>query len=45
MEGIYPSLDKFKNSVEEGDPVIGNMDVNTLKKIIDDKDKSDQKVR
>ena len=41
MEGIYPSLDKFKNSIEDGDPVMRNMESNTLKKINDDKDKSD----
>ena len=45
VEGIYPSLDEFKNSIEEGDPVLRNMEANTLKKINDDKVKSDQKVR
>ena len=36
-----PELDEFKNSIEKGDPVLGNMDVNMLKKLNDDKDKSD----
>ena len=44
VEGIYPLLDEFMNSIE-GDPVLGNMDVNMPKKINDDKDKSDQKVQ
>ena len=45
MEGIYPSLDEFKSSIEVVDPVLRNMDVNVLQKINDDKDKSDEKVR
>ena len=45
VEGTYPSQDEYKNSVEEGDPVLGNVDTNMLKNINNDKDKSDQKVR
>ena len=26
VEGIYPSLEKFKSSLEETDPVLRNMD-------------------
>ena len=33
MEGIYPSLKEFKNSLEETDPVLRNMDVNVLQKL------------
>ena len=33
MEGIYTSLKEFKNSQEETDPVLRNMDVNVLQKL------------
>ena len=45
VEGIYPSLDKFKSILEEIDPVLRNMDANMLQKMNEDKDKSDQKVQ
>ena len=45
VEGIYPSLDQFKSSIEQVDPALRIMDVNMLQKISDDKDRSDQKVR
>ena len=43
-EGIYPSLDEFKSSLEEIDPVMRKMDLSFLQKMNEDKDKSDQKV-
>ena len=45
IEGIYPSLDEFKSSLEEIDPVLRNMNAYMLQKRNEDKDKSDQKVR
>ena len=33
VEGIYPSLKEFKNSIEETDPVLRNMDVIVLQKL------------
>ena len=44
VEGIYPWLDEFKSSIKVVDPVLRNMDMNVLQKIMDDKNKSDQKV-
>ena len=34
VEGIYSSLKEFKNSQEKTDPVLRNMDVNVLQKLI-----------
>ena len=45
VEGMYPSLKEFKNSQEETDSVLKNMDVNVLHKLKDDKDRSDQRSR
>ena len=45
MEGIYPSLDEFKSSLEEIDPVLRNMDMPMPQKMYEDKAKSDQKVQ
>ena len=45
MEGIYPLLEEDKSSLEETDPVPRNMAANMLQKMIEDKDKSDQKVQ
>ena len=45
VEGIYPSLKEFKNSQEETDPVLRNMDANVLQKLNYDKDRSDQRSR
>ena len=44
MEGIYPSLEEFKSSLEETDPVPRNMDMSMLLKMNKDKEKSDLKV-
>ena len=33
VEGIYPLLKEFKNSLEETDPVLRNMDANVLQKL------------
>ena len=44
-EGIYPSLDKFEDSLEEIGPVPRKMDANMLQKMNEDKYKSDQRVR
>ena len=30
VKGIYPSLDEFKSSLEEIDPVLRNMDANMI---------------
>ena len=45
MEGIYPLLKEFKNSQEDTDPVLRNMDANVLQKLNDDRDRSDQRSR
>ena len=45
VEGIYPSLKEFKNSLEEADPVLRNMDRNMLQELNDDRDRSDQRSR
>ena len=45
MEGIYPSLDEFKSSIEEINPVLRYMDLTMLQKMNEDKDKSDQKAQ
>ena len=45
MKGIYLSLDEFKSSLEEIDPVLRNMDAPMLQKMNEGKDKSDQKVK
>ena len=42
VEGIYPSLDEFEDSLEEIDSVLRNMVANMIQKI--NKDKSDQGV-
>ena len=44
-ERIYPSLREFKNSQEDTDPVLRNMDANMLKKLNNDRDRSDQRSR
>ena len=44
VEGIYPSLDKLKSSLEEKDPVLRKKEANMLQKMNDYKDRSDQKV-
>ena len=33
MEGIYQLLKEFKNSLEETDPALRNMDANVLQKL------------
>ena len=38
LEGIYPSLKKFKNSLEETDQVLRNMDANVLQKLNKDRE-------
>ena len=45
MEGTYPLLREFKNSQEETDPVLRNIDANVLQKLKDDRDRSDQRSR
>ena len=45
LEGSYSSLNKFKSSREEVDPVLRNMDENMLQKINNDKVWSDQQVQ
>ena len=46
MEGTYPSLSElFKDSQEEIDPVLRNIDANMLQRLNDDRDKSDQRAR
>ena len=45
VEGIYKSLKEFKNSQEDTDPVLKNMDANVLQKLNDDRDRSDQRYR
>ena len=45
VEGIYPSLKEFKNSQEDTDPVLRNMDAKMLQKLNDDRDRSDQRSR
>ena len=45
MEGIYPLLREFKDSQEEIDPVLRNMDANMLQRLNNDGDKSDQRSR
>ena len=45
MEGICPSLREFKDSQEDTDPVLRNMDANMLQRLNDDRDKSDQRSR
>ena len=45
VEGIYPLLKEFKNSREETDPVLRNMDENVLQKLNDNRDRSDQRSR
>ena len=37
VEGIYPLLKEFKNSLEETDPVLRNMDTNVLQKLSKDR--------
>ena len=44
-EGIYPLLKEFKNSPEETDPVLRNMDANVLQKLNKDRDRSEQRSR
>ena len=41
VEGIYLYIE-FKNSQEDTDPLLRNMDVNVLQKLNDDIDRSDQ---
>ena len=36
VEGIYPSLKEFKNSQEDTDPVLINIDGNVLQKLNND---------
>ena len=45
LEGIYPLLREFKNSQEDTDPVLKNMDANMLQKLNNDRDRSDQRSR
>ena len=45
MEGTYPSLREFKDSQEETDPVLRNIDANMLQRLNDDRDKSAQRAR
>ena len=46
MERTYPSLSElFKDSQEEIDPVLRNMDAIMLQRLNDDRDKSDQRTR
>ena len=45
VEGIYPSLREFKDSQEDTDPVLRNMDANMLQRLNDDRDRSDQRSR
>ena len=40
VEGIYPSLKEFKNSLKETDPVLRNMNMNVLQKLNEDRDRS-----
>ena len=40
---MYSSLNKFKNRLEETDPVLRNMDENVPQKLNDDRDRSDQR--
>ena len=44
-EGTCPSLREFKDSQEETDPVLRNMDANMLQRLNDDRDRSDQRSR
>ena len=45
MEGIDPLLREFKDSQEETDPVLRNMDANMLQELKDHRDRSDQRSR
>ena len=45
MEGIYQLLREFKDSQEDTDPVLRNMDANILQRLNDDRDRSDQRSR
>ena len=45
VEGIYPSLREFKNSQEDTDLVLRNMDTIMLQKLNNDRDRSDQRSR
>ena len=45
VKGVYPSLEEFKNSIEETDPVLRNMDMNVLQKLNNDRKRSDQRSR
>ena len=45
VEGIYPWLKEFKNSQEDTDPVLRNMDANVQQKFNDERDRSDQRSR
>ena len=45
LEGTYPSLREFKDSQEETDPVLRNMDANMLQRLNNDREKSDQRSR
>ena len=44
-EGTCPSLREFKDSQEETDPVLRNMDANMLQRLNDDRERSDQRSR
>ena len=45
VEETYPSLREFKDSQEETDPVLRNMDANMLQRLNDDRERSDQRSR
>ena len=46
MERIYPSLSElFQDSLKETAQILSNMDANMLQRMIDDRDRADQKVR
>ena len=45
VKGKYPSLIEFKNSLEEADLVLRNLDENMLQKLNNNRDRSDQRSR
>ena len=45
VEGMYPLLKEFKNSLEETDPVLRKMDANVLQKLNNNRDRRDQRSR
>ena len=45
MEGIYPLLKEFKNSLEETDPVLRKVDANVVQKLNINRDRNDQRSR